>query len=364
MTQTESILLQLIRAVVTGRAAVLPDAVADWPAVVALAYRQGVPGIALDGMATLPREQAPDRSTLLQLAGGVIRMEKLYARHRQVIADLARFYGGEDIRMMLLKGYGLSLCWPRPDHRPTGDIDCYNFGRHEQADRMVRDRLGTDIDNSHHKHSVFHFNGVMVENHYDFLNVHGHKSTAETERILKDLTPADPADWGNVPEGAALKTCDIPGVWLPSDRFNALYLLRHSGEHFASVDMSLRIVLDWGFFVRAAAPVDWTWLLGVLDRVGMRRYLAVLDAICVRHLGFDEGLFPPLPVDDGLVRRSLRDILHPEVEKEHHDNLVREVAFRFSRWRRNGWKHDMVFRERRWQSLLTQLWSHLLKPSL
>lgn len=359
MTQTESILLQLIKAVVTDRAAVLPDAGADWPAVVALAYRQGVPGIVLDGMATLPREQAPDRGTLLQLAGGVIRMEKHYLRHRKAIADLARFYGGEDIRMMLLKGYGLSLCWPRPEHRPMGDIDCYNFGRHEQADRMVRDRLGIGIDNSHHKHSVFHFNGVMVENHYDFLNVHGHKSTAEIERILKEMVPDKPAAGDT-----ALRTCDIPGVWLPSDRFNALYLLRHSGEHFASVDMSLRIVLDWAFFVRAAAPVDWTWLTGVLERVGMKPYLAVLNAICVRHLGFDAALFPMLPVDEKLVERALADILHPEVKRERHDNPVREVAFRFSRWRRNGWKHDMVFRERRWQSLLTQLWSHLLKPSL
>lgn len=358
MSQTEHILLDIIRSVVTNEAALLPENV-DWNEVMALAHRQGVTGILFDGVAMLPKEKAPGREILMELLGNTMMMERNYLKHKEAVSRLAKFYEDNGIGMMLMKGYGLSLNWPRPEHRPTGDIDCYNFGSHELADRMVVERLGIRIDNSHHKHSVFSFNGVMVENHYDFLNIHGHKSTAEIEKILKDMVPSKkPA------EETGLTRSDIPNVWFPSSRFNSLYLLRHSGEHFASVDMTLRIVLDWAFFIRANSPIDWKWLLDVLDKVGMKSYLAVLDSVCIRYLGFEKALFPDLPVEDSLVERSINDILHPEVEKEHHENTVREIAFRFSRWRRNGWKHDMVFRESRWQSLLTQMWSHVLKPTL
>lgn len=43
------------------------------------------------------------------------------------------------------------------------------------------------IDTSHHHHTVFEWEGFTVENHYDFLNVHHHKSNVEMERIFKSL---------------------------------------------------------------------------------------------------------------------------------------------------------------------------------
>ena len=213
---------------------------------------------------------------------------------------------------------------------------------------------GIAIDNSHHKHSVFQFENTTVENHYSFLNVHAHRSTAEIERILEEELKNDL----NINEDRKIKN-----LYYPSVRFNSLYLLRHSAEHFASVDINLRQVLDWGFFVRAN-NVDWDWLLCQLDKVGMKQYLAVLNAICVWYLGFDASLFPALDVDEKLVARSMNDILSPEFQKERHKNALAEMLYRFRRWNANRWKHDIVYRESAWQSLCTQVWSHVLKPSL
>lgn len=47
----------------------------------------------------------------------------------------------------------------------------------------------------------------------------------------------------------------------------------------------------------------------------MMKYLAVLNAICVKYLGFDKSLFPDIPVELAVVERSMNDILSPEVEK-------------------------------------------------
>ena len=279
-------------------------------------------------------------------------MENCYQKHKELIKKLARFYADNGIRLMVLKGYGLSLLWPNPKHRPVGDIDTYNFGLHVLADKIMHEKLGIPIENNHHKHSVFSICGVTVENHYSFLNVHGHRSTAEIENILEeDVT------------GEYVKDTDLQNVYYPSMRFNSLYLLRHSAEHFASVNINLRQVLDWGFFVRAY-DMDWDWLFCQLDKVGMKQYLAILNAICVKHLGFEATLFPVLEIDENLVERSFNDILIPEFQKEMHKNAFAEIVYRFKRWNANRWKHDIVYKESMWQSLCTQIWSHILKPSL
>lgn len=46
----------------------------------------------------------------------------------QAVASLAGFYNAHGYKMMVLKGYACSLNWPRPEHRPCGDIDIWLFG--------------------------------------------------------------------------------------------------------------------------------------------------------------------------------------------------------------------------------------------
>ena len=325
---------------------------ANWKEVMSFCLSQGVVGLCYEALEKLEEACRPPRDLLMECFGQVNIHENLYQLHKATLGHLAQFYQKEGIWMLLLKGYGLSLCWPKPEHRPVGDIDCYNFGLQEVADKRIREEYGIEIDDSHHKHTVFLFEGTMVENHYSFLNIYGHRSTAEIERILEE----------EVKRGCKVDD-ELQNVYYPSVRFNSLYLLRHSAEHFASVEINLRQVLDWGFFVRAS-EVDWGWLLCQLDKVGMKRYLAVLNAICVRYLGFDASLFPTLDIDERIVERSINDILSPEFQKEKHKNTLAEIGYRFRRWNANRWKHDMVYRENAWQSLCKQVWSHVLKPSL
>lgn len=344
----EQQLVQLLRISISGISEPLISKV-DWTEMMHYSSRQGVLGVAFGAIEHLRDEDRPHIDFIMDWMRQVTYLESIGQKHKDVIADLASLLHTNNIRMLLLKGYGLSLSWPKPALRPMGDIDIYTFGKWKEFDKLMHDTLGISICTSHHKHSELTYKGKIVENHYDFLNVHAHKSTAEIERILLDELNAYPDK-------------EIPNLYYPSARFNALYLLRHSGEHFASVEMQLRHVLDWAFFVQKN-KVDWEWLLLTLDRVGMKTYLAVLNAICIRHLGFPSDIFPDLPADDALVDRSLNDILHPEVKRKHKYNPIREVVFRFQRWWKNGWKNEMVYRESRWQLIITQMWSHILKPT-
>ena len=349
MTVLEQQLVQLIRISITGRPEPFSSKI-DWTEMMHYSSNQGVLGVAFGAIEHLPEEDRPHIDFIMDWMRQITYLESINKIHKDVIGEIASFLHKHDIRMLLLKGYGLSLFWPKPDSRPIGDIDIYTFGKWEETDKLICQKLGIKSNTSHHKHSELHYKGKAIENHYEFLNVHAHRSTAEIEDILHEELNAYPDK-------------EIPNLYYPSCRFNALYLLRHSGEHFASTSMKLRLVLDWAFFVKSNS-VDWQWLLEIIDRVGMKQYFAVLNAICVRHLGFSAELFPELPVEDALVERSLNDILHPEVKREKHSVFFREIVFRFKRWWKNGWKNEMVYRENRWQLLLTQSWSHILKPTL
>ena len=142
---------------------VLPDTMLsdylDWRIVFALALHLGISAIVLDGIGRLPKEVRPPKPILLQWIGQAAMMEQMYAKHRGLVSSLASVYAKDGIRMLLLKGYGCSLCYPKPEHRPTGDIDVYLFGKKDEADDLVEKELGVKVHREYHKHSTFNYGG-------------------------------------------------------------------------------------------------------------------------------------------------------------------------------------------------------------
>ena len=180
-------LLPLVRIGIHPDADLMPSpADVDWATVLELASAQKVAAITLDGysrlfdtgMVTVDVEKPLKK----QWIGQVIQSyEWKYPTYRATIGHLASVYARHGIRMMVLKGYGLSLNYPVPMHRPCGDVDFWNFGEYERADRVLEEELGIRVDHSHHHHTTFHFEGQFFENHYDFINVHAHPSSKRVE---------------------------------------------------------------------------------------------------------------------------------------------------------------------------------------
>ena len=255
---------------------------------------------------------------------------------------------------MLLKGYACCLDWPKPDHRPVGDIDIWLFGKQAEADALLKGEKGIKINNSHHHHSVFYWGDFMVENHYDFINVHHHKSNVELEAIFKELGQDD------------THSVEVFGetVYLPSPNLHALFLLRHTMNHFATTKMTLRQLLDWAFFVKKHHDaLDWNWLEEKLDYFGMMPLYDILNAICVDDLGFSPQLFPRIQFSPYLKDKVKNDILDPKTLGKTPSWFLPRVVFKYRRWKANSWKHKLCYKE----SMLSAFWSgiksHLLKPS-
>ena len=171
-----SILLTLTKSALTNSTSSLPTDNINWQSLYPLALHQGVSAILLDAIGLLPEDVRPAKSVLLQWIGQAMMMERMYARHKERIASLAELYGQRGIRMLLLKGYGCSLCYPKPKHRPMGDIDVYMFGKKDEADALIEKKLGVKVHREYHKHSTFNYGGVEVENHAKFIDDVSHKS--------------------------------------------------------------------------------------------------------------------------------------------------------------------------------------------
>ena len=333
----------------------LPDTI-DWLGVKALAMQHGLSAILLDGVEKLPAEKRPPKMLTLQWIGEVMQnYEKRYEVYQKTIGELAEFYNKHGFKMMVIKGYGLSLNYPKPSHRPCGDIDIWQFGQYEEADKAISKAFVVNIDKDHHHHTVFSYKGFSVENHYDFLNVHyGHQNGA-FEVVLKELAKDDTV------------TVEIDGqrVYLPSANLHALFMLRHAMANFASTDMNLRQVLDWAFFVeKQGDKIDWEFVHSVFTKFKMMKFLNCINTICIEDLGFPAGIFPGVQDDAVTKERVLADIISPEFNGKTPRSFMKRVVFKCRRWQANAWKQNLCYGDNRVKAFLVGVWSHLMKPSM
>lgn len=367
ITAEERLLLRLVRmGLGNGGVCDLAERI-EWNALLDLAVQQGVPAIVLDGVKDVSPSPfaAGDRLCKMQWVGMVMNMERQYAAYEKVIGELAAFYQQNGINMMLLKGYGLSKCWPVPNHRPVGDIDIYLMGDGNKvwkiADQLLHERLGIEVDNGHHHHSVFTYRGVMVENHYDFVNVHSHRSSRWIERLFKRLAASGHEAY-MLDNGAR--------IILPSPLLNMLFVARHSACHFAAEGMTLRMLCDWVLLARQRKDdIDWDEFWKICVAMGMAKFVLCMAHIAHRYLGFVLDVFhiPGVYSNFGteeteLIERVLEDCFSSR-HKEKEPAGVGYVIARYKLWKGNLWKHRIVYTDSVISTFLAQIKSHLMKPA-
>lgn len=346
--------LTLVRLGIGNKVSELPQKV-DWAKVCEFAEQQGLYAVVLDGIEKLPAGQRPPQELLLEWIGEILQgYEYRYDAYKQTISEMADFYNSHGVKMMVLKGYACSLNWPKPNHRPCGDIDIWQFGKQKEADAAVAREKRIEVDNSHHHHSVFNWGEFTVENHYDFVNVYHHKSNKELEKIFKELGEDD------------MHCVKVNGnnVYLPSPKLHTLFLMKHMMNDFTSFSVNLRQVLDWAFHIkRYGKEIDWEWMLKVIDKYHMTDFFNTINAICVEELGFEERIFPRVQFNPFLKEKVLADILNPKFSFEEPKYLIPRLVYKYKRWKGNGWKHEMCYNESMWSSFWSGVWGHILKPA-
>lgn len=378
IASNEKLLLNLIK-IALGKSTkcTLPNTL-EWNILFDMSMKQCVPSVVLDGLnKSLASEPSQDdkgigKMVKLKWLSMVLNMERQYTIHESIIAELVAFYREAGYQMMLLKGYGLSKYWPIPYHRPTGDIDIYLMflnpeGKEKSqpawkcADKLMTEKFGIQVDNSHHHHSVFTYKGIMVENHYDFVNVHSHRSNRWIENEFKTLALTGNEEF----------TFDN-GVKLlfPSPLLNCLFVARHNAIHFAAEHLNLRQLLDWALFVeKRHKDIDWNYFWNIVKKMGMEKFVLCMAFIAIRQLAFEKDIFH-IPdeyihfqkCEHDLIDKVLDNILHPTDEANDGKGIA-YVINRYKLWKSNLWKHRIVYSDGVVSTFYAQIKSHLMKPA-
>ncbi len=324
----------------------------EWKELIELAQRHNILPLFCDGVIAL-RNSVP-RRFLTQIVGLTLVAEDSYNHRVQVVNELASLYANNNIPFMVIKGYGISLYYPNPTHRTFSDIDTYHFGRFQEADRLVVDELGAEIDTGVHHHTTCVYKGVLIENHYDFINTTQRNSNKRFEHILK--LEADNSSTERIMDGVR--------VLLPSAMFNVLFLMRHMAMHYAAERISIRHLCDWMQFIKAETPnIDWQRVIDIYKEFNMKRFADAITGICIAKLGMEEGLVPDVCSDVELEERIFNDILNPEFnEDKPTSGLFRIVWWKTRRYFSNSWKHKLIYKESVLRTFFQSSYSHLLKP--
>ena len=249
----------------------------EWTTIYEKAEQQTVVGVMLDGIVKLPKEQLPPKKLLLQWIGVTEIIYQQNEKQKKVIAKLAEIWVKEKIMMMVFKGQANGTFYPIPEHRATGDIDCWLFGEAEKGDSIMTE-YGAVVDFNWYRHSKISFKGEIIENHRVMSHTRGNRKKKDMEQELRIMA-----------QGSVCKVIDGCGMALmPSAQFNACFLTYHGLHHFLSEGLRMKQVLDWAMFLKADQEnVDWEAYWKFCKKYKLERFAKVMTQIATEYLGVE-----------------------------------------------------------------------------
>lgn len=334
-------LFQLLRIALQGEQAFSIPIGINWSEVFDLSVKQGVPNIAYDGLQVVLDNSLNSRIEFDSPEMEIIRYkwigygmcaEKKYNEYRKIVSELARFYYDNGFHMLLFKGYGLSLYYPIPEHRPTGDIDIFVTkdgieNAQSYSDKIIYDKLGlVPIKQEIGHHSSFVIHGTTVENHYEFSNTYWKSSKSiKFEELLQSMSHKNCKEYvllGNK-------------FYTPSPTFNAIYLMWHMAVHFSGSQICLRQLCDWMLFLQSEKDgVDWVKVQAVYKEYGLTRFANAINCILVDYLGMSPFDNLQLIEDYEYEDRVLDDILQ--------EKNVKSFRHKLKRYPQSQWKYKLL----------------------
>lgn len=239
-----------------------------WNALQALAEKQGLAAIVLDGIENLPEHSRPPKEFLLQWIGEVLQSESIYAAQWKAACEMSQVFENNYIRTYVLKGFIISECYPKPEHRLSVDLDSFlipqkgDFDAWELGNQLM-EQEGFEVDRTFYKNSTIFLPDLSVENHHFMTAVRGSKRLKNLERLLQSMIHAD----------AELQKFEGTCMYRPPAMVSALFLIEHAYAHFLHEGLTWRMVLDWMMFSKKhQKEIHWTDLDSLIEDFGFKRF--------------------------------------------------------------------------------------------
>lgn len=302
----------------------------DWIALEALAARQGLSAIVLDGLDKVPPSSFDmPRMMKKQWIGRMYQTQNRNTIQNKAASEMASLFNLNGIRTYVLKGIVIAECYPKPELRGSADLDCFLmpcedvFDAWDKGNRLMKAN-GYVVKTGFYKNSTFSLPALMVENHRYLTPFRGNKRLASLERLLQALLRDDCGD------------NKLEGTWLlrPPIMVTALFLIEHSYSHFLHEGLTWKHVLDWMMFSKKHyADIDWNALSEYVDQFGFRQFFDSYERLGRYLIG--DLLKGDLSDKDYMM---LADVWAPLDIHETYHGLKGKLAIAGNTWRAR-WKY-------------------------
>ena len=256
----------------------------------------------------------------------------------KTIRELAEMFAEEGLDMMVFKGVALAQLYPNPEWRVFSDIDFYLYGEWKKGVEVM-ERHGIKNRPFYHHNTEATLNGVLLENHYDFVERLNHRLNLVLDDELKKMAQE---------EGKSMKATflddQVKNVYMMTPTMNAVFLMRHMSAHYVSESIPLRMLNDWILFLNHhAKDVDWKRVCGLYEKSGMTEFVGIVMELIRQHYHIE---FPDVPialVANDHTAKVWESIVFPPGVNPHKQYSISFFVYETKTFFGNRWKHQIVY---------------------
>lgn len=286
------------------------------------------------------------RRVFIKWYGTSERSKGKYQKRLMLMERMALLFKRAGLDIMFLKGATTALLYPDPQLRVFSDIDYYMFGKSDDSIKVLK-AAGIETSEYFNHHTQANCGGILLENHYDFLDRQNHKGNLLLDDELKALAATEgyqyPFEFENK---------EVDNAYRMSPTMNAIFLMRHMAIHFFSESVALRMLYDWALFLRVySSVVDWSKAFELYEKAGMADFPRMIQAILVTKLGLTIDC-PIEPLEGKTTERVWNSIVEQTTVNPYKKNGIQYLFYELKTFVGNRWKHQLVFKDESYIGLL------------
>lgn len=302
----------------------------DWLKCFDMALEQNVLAMSFPAMTSLPKEMRPSFvlwSKWMAYAQNVVKQSEY---KREMVKKIGAWLVEDGLSTILIKGFSLSVLYPRPELREFSDIDIFS-GKDYDAVNACFAKHGVKVDSVDGHHAYLKVDGISVEHHFAFHNTKVKNGLVGPEVALQRLVVSNP------------QSTSMPGICFPFPAFSSLFVGWHAYEHFLQEKIQLRHVIDWVLALRALTPSDAVVVRQALDNTTWSRFADTMTVIAIHQLGLPQEWFSANEmevansIDEVQEQKVWDDIINTLHTPHSHNSNSRRISIA-KRMLKNSWK--------------------------
>lgn len=295
--QKMSLLLTLVKGAVRDQEILIDNTFidVDWDNLLGFAASQGVVTWAWKGIGKLPINFQPNRQCRISWALSAQKTQDDNRNQQRVLKYLVDCCDSLGIKLLLLKGHSLSLLYPDPDLRPSGDLDVLMLNNQKKGN----DFLSEYTYKVSKKHVEYIISNVLVESHSLFFDLIDVRRIVINRYLKQSLRNAVKSDFG---------------YYTFDNKSNLVFLIMHTMVHLVEEsDFALRRLYDVPMFInanRSNLPADECQVL--LKKLHLHKSFELLISVGEWILDMDFSEYHSDCVPSSIKEMAKRTIVYHE----------------------------------------------------